>query len=284
MNKKKNQLPLELVEQILMKLGFAEPPANDIEGLTSVYQAWCRKVPFDNILKRIQLHAGDPAPLPGHSEIDFFQSWLQYGVGGLCWAGNAALHSLLKTLGFSCTRGTVTMLIGTPTSPDHGTVAVLIEEQRFLVDASILHDNPLNLNDKQPSSIKHQAWGITCTPQNQTWVIDWRPLHLLDGISCRIENFNISRSSFQNFNEITRRTSPFNNSLYLRINTQQTVKGITDGLHIELDGSGRVVQTPVSNESKIKFLVEVAGISEEIVSQIPPDIHSDADEAVPRNS
>ncbi len=271
MDKKKNQLPFGLVEQILMKLGINEQPSNDIRGLTGLYKAWCQKVSFDNILKRIHLATENPAPLPGHSEAEFFKNWLRYGTGGLCWAGNAALHSLLEALGFSSSRGIATMLIGTPQAPDHGTVAVQFEDQRFLVDASILHNSPFELLKKQRSTVEHPAWGVTCTPQKQKWVVSWRPLHILDGCDCRIENFPASRTTFQQFNEITRTVSPFNSSLYVRFNTQETATGIVNDMAVEFTASGEVLQTPLSSQSKQQFLVEVAGISEEIVSQIPPD-------------
>jgi hypothetical protein len=36
----------ELVERVLVKLGLSEHPAPTLEGLQTLYAAWCRKVPF----------------------------------------------------------------------------------------------------------------------------------------------------------------------------------------------------------------------------------------------
>ena len=38
-----------LLERVLSKLGLSEPPSPTLEGLRTLYPAWCRKVPFDNI-------------------------------------------------------------------------------------------------------------------------------------------------------------------------------------------------------------------------------------------
>ncbi len=272
MDVKKDQLSSELVEQILMKLGFSEQPPIDITGLTSLYRTWCQKIPFDNILKRVHLAAKDPSPLPGHDDTEFFQRWLHYGVGGLCWAGNAALYALLEALGFSCSLGTATMLTDAKQPPNHGTVSVLLGDKQYLVDASMLHNTPLLLDPDQSSSIDHRGWGLTCSPHNQLWNIRWRPLHMVDGCSCRIEEFSVSKETFRLLNEVTRTQSPFNDALYLRLNSQDCVIGISGGETVNFTASGEIITTPLSPESRLKWLVEKMGIREEIVSQIPPDL------------
>ncbi len=105
-----------LLERVLMKLGLSEHPASTLDGLQTLYAAWCRKVPFDNVRKLIYVHQHDPSPLPGDEATDFFEAWLAYGTGGTCWAGNGALYTLLVTLGFEASRGRGTMLVA-PTSP-----------------------------------------------------------------------------------------------------------------------------------------------------------------------
>lgn len=265
-------LPRELVEKILIKLGFSESPPVDLSGLTRLYKAWCRRVPFDNIRKRIHLAANNPLPLPGHDDVDFYHGWLRFGVGGTCWAGNAALHALLDTLGFSCQRATATMLTDSKQPPNHGTVSVQCEEKQFLVDASMLHNEPLLLSPDHPSTIDHPAWGLTCSPNKQHWIIRWRPLHMLDGCNCRIEKFSISRDTFRQLNEASRSRSPFNNALYVRLNTQKSVIGISAGMAVNFSASGKIIKTHMSPESRLKLLVEKMGISEEIIYQIPPEL------------
>ena len=267
-----DHLSQELVEQILMKLGFSAPPPISIAGLSSLYRAWCHKVPFDNILKRIHLAAGNPAPLPGYDDTDFYKKWLRYGVGGLCWSGNGALHALLKALGFSSRIGTATMVIDDKQPPNHGTVTVQIENQLFLVDASMMHNTPLPLDSEHPSAIDHPAWGLTCTPNEGKWLIQCRLLHMPDGCPCRIEDLSVSRNTFRQLNEVTRTLSPFNNSLYVRLNVQESVLGISAGMAVNFTPSGEMHTTLLSPQDRHSMLVDVMGISEEIIYQIVPDV------------
>ncbi len=271
MAQKKVPLSPELIEQILIKLGFSKPPAIDLPGLSGLYKTWCSKVPFDNIRKRIHLAANSAHPLPGHDDTEFFQGWLDYGVGGTCWAGNAALHALLDSLGFSCCLATATMEIGSNQQPDHGTVAVQFDTNQFLVDASMLHNQPLQLIPGKTSSINHPAWGLKCSPHEEKWLIHWRPLHMLDGCDCRIGNFSISRDSFRQLNEESRKRSPFNDSLYIRLNSEEIVMGISDGTAFNFLASGEIIKTTLTHEKRLKLLIEQFGISEEIAFRVPPD-------------
>lgn len=268
---KSDQLPPELVEKILMKLGLSEVPTVDFSGLSRLYQAWCRRVPFDNIRKRIHLAAADPRPLPGHDDTEFFHGWLQFGLGGTCWAGSGALYALLDALGFACERGTATMLPDACRQPDHGTVFVHCEGKQYLVDASMLHGNPLPLRLNQSSSIDHPAWGLTCTPLKQLWAIHWRPLHMLHGCTCRILESSIDRETFRRLNETSRKQSPFNHALYIRLNTAESVIGISASMSVDFSSTGQIIMTPLSHESRLKLLVEKMGISEEILAKLPAD-------------
>lgn len=264
---KTDSLSPALVEQILIKLGFSEQPPVDYAGLSSLYKAWCHKIPFDNIRKRIHLAENNPLPLPGHNEAEFFRGWLRFGVGGTCWAGNAALHAFLDTLGFTCERVTATMLTDSTQPPNHGTVVVHCAGKRFLVDASMLHDTPLLLSPDQPTAIDHPAWGLTCAPLDQHWSINWRPLHMPDGCICRTEEFSVTRNTFQQFNEASRNRSPFNDSLYIRLNSGESVIGISAEMSVIFTSSGKVTKELVSHKSRLKLLVEKLGIREEIIIQ-----------------
>lgn len=264
-------LPPELVEKILMKLGLSEAPTVDFSGLSRLYQAWCRRVPFDNIRKRIHLAAANPLPLPGHNDTEFFHGWLHFGVGGTCWAGNGALYTLLDALGFSCERGTATMMPDACQHPNHGNVLVHCEGEQYVVDASMLHDTPLPLRPNQSSSIDHPAWGLTCSPLKQLWLIHWRPLHMPNGCTCRINKFSIDRQTFRQLNEASRNKSPFNHALYIRMNSAENVRGISASMSVDFTSTGQVIMTPLSRESRLKLLVELMGISEEILAELPPD-------------
>jgi N-hydroxyarylamine O-acetyltransferase len=141
-----------LLERVLAKLGLSEPPSPTLEGLRTLYPAWCRTVPFDNIRQLIHRRSHDPSPMPGGDATEFFEAWLVYGTGGTCWSGNGALHALLLSLGFEATRGLCTMLVAPDIPPNHGSVLVMYEGSRYVVDASILHSEPLRLAPDAPRS------------------------------------------------------------------------------------------------------------------------------------
>ena len=182
MSSKAEALSIDLLERVLTKLGLSDRPAPTLDGLQTLYAAWCRKVPFDNVRKLIHIHNHDPGPLPGDDATDFFEAWLTYGTGATCWAGNGALYTLLVSLGFHASRGMGTMLVAPHIPPNHGTVLVACDETRYVVDASILHGEPLRLDTDTPTGVTHPAWGVQCSMRDTHWYIRWRPVHMPDGL------------------------------------------------------------------------------------------------------
>src|SRR5437016_1857535 len=89
-------------------------------------------------------------------------------------------------------RATTPRTSSPPVPPNHGTVVVELDRQRFLVDASILHGEPLPLSEVEPTRISHPAWGVDSRKQDGKWHIRWRPLHTPSGIDCRIERLGAS--------------------------------------------------------------------------------------------
>jgi arylamine N-acetyltransferase len=146
-------LSMDLLEQVLNRLALSDRPAPTLDGLQTLYAAWCRKVPFDNVRKLIHLHSHAPGPLPGDDPAEFLEAWLAYGTGGTCWAGNGALHAVLVSLGFEAIRGMGTMHAAPEAPPTHGTVVVTCGGSRYLVDASIMHGAPLPLHESEPTGV-----------------------------------------------------------------------------------------------------------------------------------
>src|SRR5215468_7443178 len=127
----------DLIEAVLVRLGLSRP-AVDLEGLRTVYGAWCGAVPFENTLKLIHVFEEIPGPLPGSTTDDFLSSWLEHGTGGTCWAANGALHDVLAALGFEVERAIATMMPSPDVrSPNHGSVVVTVEGALWITDASI---------------------------------------------------------------------------------------------------------------------------------------------------
>lgn len=263
-------LPQPLVDAVLRALGL-ERPSPDFDGLWRLYRRWCERVPFDNSRKLAHIGAGNPAPLPGDRPEDFFRAWLEHGAGGTCWSGNGALCELLRALGFDALRGVATMLVADDASPNHGTVAVDLEEGRFLVDASMLHREPLLLAEK-PTSIEHFAWGVEARrDEHGKTRVRWHPFHLDDGLDCRLEAFGASAADFRERHEATRAWSPFNYALSLRLIRGESMVGFRYGKYGERTAAGGTIHEERATPWRRRFLAETIGFSPQLIARIPPD-------------
>ena len=271
MSFKTGELSIHLLERVLMRLGLSDRPAPTLDGIQTLYARWCRKVPFDNVRKLIHLHNHDPSPLPGDDATDFFEAWLTYGTGGTCWAGNGALHALLVSLGFRASRGIGTMLVAPQVPPNHGTVLVACDETRYVVDASILHSEPLRLDEYAPTGVTHPAWGVQCSTRDGHWHIRWRPVNRAEGLDCRIDHLDVTRETFRERHEHTRPWSPFNYELCARLICGDAVVGTTGGQRVELNSTGGVVHQRLEGNDRIRLLVDELGMQEEIVRRLPLD-------------
>jgi N-hydroxyarylamine O-acetyltransferase len=257
---------------VLERLGLSSTPPPDRTGLGAVYGAWCQKVPFDNVRKLIHLRSAQSGVLPGDAPEDFFDAWLLHGTGGTCWAGNGALQALLRSLGFDAVRVVATMVVASNLPPNHGSVVVRCEAARYLVDASILHGEPLALEESAPTHIAHGAWGVRCARRARRWMIAWRPLHATHGIDCRIERMAASAREFHERHEQSRPWSPFNYALYARVNRGETVLGAAFGQRVTLLADGEARQGALDPAQRAEFLVEQIGLRESIVALLPPDL------------
>jgi hypothetical protein len=159
----------------------------------------------------------------------------------------------------------------------------LVDERRYLVDASILHHEPLLLAalpsphepapaPGTPAAAAQSAWSAAGNWRDGHWYIRWRPLHKLDGLDCRIDRFDVEAATFRQFHEQSRAWSPFNYSLYVRTNREASVLGAAFGQRVEIDESGAAVQRPIHAGERIRFLVEEIGIHEELAAMVPPDL------------
>ncbi len=262
----------ELLERILAKLGFANAPEPSLSGLRSLYEAWCRSVPFDNVRKLIHVRSQDSGPLPGDDSEDFFDAWLKHGTGGTCWVTNGGLFRLLDSLGFNAVRGEATMLIAPNIPPNHGTVIVSLDDERYIVDGSILQVEPLRLDETSVTGVSNGAWGVQCEKRDGHWVIRWRPAHMPDGMDCRIERLEVTRETFHQRHEATRPWSPFNYELYARSVRGDSMVSACFQQRVEFDHNGQMSKSPLDERGRARFLIEELGMSEEIVHALPPDM------------
>ncbi|HAB15698.1 MAG TPA: arylamine N-acetyltransferase [Verrucomicrobiota bacterium] len=270
-NRTRNELEPNLRDQVLTRLGFSRAPEANLDGLRTLYDAWCHRVPFDNVRKLIHIARGNVGPLPGSTAEDFFSAWLQHGAGGTCWSGAGAICALLNSLGFPARRGIATMLVAPNLPPNHGTVVVEWDSQKHLVDSSILHGEPLLLTQTE-TEISHPSWGVRCTRREERWHIWWRPLHQVDGFECRVEHFDATHAEHQDRYDQTRGWSPFNYEVTARRNIAANVVGVSFGHAVSLLADGTVERHPVSPAERRQILVDKIGISEELIDQLPDDI------------
>lgn len=257
-----------LVNQVLERLGLSGKPALNPSGLETVYSAWCKAVPFDNVRKLIHLKSGSNAPLPGDDPADFFSHWLTHGTGGTCWAGNGALCTLLTTLGFHADRGIATMLVTPDPSmpPNHGTVTVDFDGHRYLVDASILHQRPIALDE----DIKQNIPNAELRKRNGQWFVWWLP-GIMDGLECRIDSLIATAAEFVHHHQNTKEWSPFNYQLNARIVKDDGVLAISKGEVIQISNSGSVRRLELTEVQLRQILIEEFHVSESLVSQLPHD-------------
>jgi arylamine N-acetyltransferase len=261
-----------LIERVLLGLGLCQKPEITIEGLTRIYTAWCQSIPFDNVRKLIHVRSSAHGPLPGSTAQDFFEAWLKFGTGGTCWSGAGACYALLKSLGFSASRGVATMLVTPNVPPNQGTVLVSFGRERYLVDCSMLHGTPLELLTKGNTAIAHPAWGVRTSRRDGRVHIKWRPLHKTDGFECRLEHFGAEQQEFETLYDITRGWSPFNYELSARINRGDEVVGAGFGNAVRLCADGSVLSKRMDRAVRDQLLIEEIGIAEELVAQLPEDV------------
>lgn len=261
----------DLVDRVLEQFGLSERPDSDLAGLHALYGAWCRNVPFDNIRKLIAVRAGDPGPLPGDDPVEFLEQWLVHRVGGTCWAGNGALQALLGALGFEAHRGVATMLVAPDIPPNHGTVVVDLPEGRFVVDASIMHQQPLAVRAGESSHVEHPAWGVSGRWLDHRFAINWRPMMREDRIDCRLDQWPVDAARFRDQHEQTRGWSPFNFELVFNLVRGDGRIGVGNGLARSIAAEAETA-TPLAGEERVRYLVEVCGVSEALASRVPDDV------------
>ena len=265
------KLPPNLVENVLDKLRFSKYPDVNLSGLTEIYQAWCSKVPFDNIRKRIDSSSVPVLPLPGFTPTDFFTYWLKFGTGGTCWASHGALYALLDCLGFSVQYGLSTMLSQSPApanSPGHGTLIVNVEDKPFIVDATMFHGHPLPLKE---GLMTHPVWGTRIHRNKGYWYINWKPLGR-SHLDCQLLEMNAPAHEYPYRHEQSRNASRFDGALLIRMAGFNEITGVVKGKKIVRRPNGDEIISVLSKDEKSKLLIEQFCIAEEIVFRIPDDI------------
>jgi N-hydroxyarylamine O-acetyltransferase len=262
----------ETTDAVLERLGFSAAPAPDLEGLGAVYLAWCRNVPFDNVVKRIHLASGDPAPLPNGRPEDFFARYLRHGTGGTCWPSSGALFALLDALGYDARRASCAMadeLSGPVHS--HGTVLVRLDGTDYWVDSSMLTDVVFALPRGEPSEpITDPLHAVRVEPVGDSWRVHWTTPLADNLLGCLLLDDDVTEDHYLARYEWSRGTSPFNTAVYATRNEPGRAVTLAFGKRYDRTADG-LVSGPIEPYERVRTLVEEYGYSEEIVAVLPPD-------------
>jgi N-hydroxyarylamine O-acetyltransferase len=226
--------------RVLEKLGLGTGPELDLNGLTSVYRKWCETVPFDNAAKLIALRTNAPGNLPGIDASQFFENFLEHGIGGTCWPSSNALYSLLAELGFDARRLAGSMRDTGMLS--HGSTKVRIDGFDWLVDSSMLTANPLPLRDELFIE-SDPLWAAEVEHVNGTHVIWWDALPAPEYIPCRLLMDDLPHSYYVERYEASRARSPFNERIYVRRNTAASI--------LVISGNRRFLKTSRGVEASV---------------------------------
>jgi N-hydroxyarylamine O-acetyltransferase len=197
---------------VLRRLGFSAPPAADGEGLTTLYAAWCARVPFDNVRKLTALHGGAAGDLPGMVAEDFFSAWVELGCGATCWPSANALCELLESVGFSCRR--ITGSMRDCARVNHGSVVVRLADGDWLVDSSMLTGYPVPLRRGVYLS-PDPVFNHEVEAQGEEFVV-WNDFQPVGAFPCRLFPATAAWAEFAQRYEGSREMSPFNSRVYAR--------------------------------------------------------------------
>ena len=258
-------LDTALLDRVLAALGFSAPPEISLGGLSALYRAWCRHVPFDNVRKLIALRAEEAGPLPGIDAGDFLEHWLTDGTGGTCWPSSNALFEIARSLGFDARR-----IIGSMRDlgiPNHASVEVRIDGHSWLIDSSLLFNSPVPLGQDVFRRTDDPIFPIEVEPVDDGGHLLWIDLPPNPAyMPCRLYDGAVTHTLYLESYERSRERSPFNQRLYARRNKPNELVMLMDNTKYSKTPGG--LRSQVLNASDIiRSLREDIGISESLIDK-----------------
>ena len=259
----------QLTEGVLQKLGLDAYPSVDAAGLEEVYAAWCRRVPFDNVVKRIHLASGSRDRIANGPPEAFFESWLRHGTGRHVLAEPGGLHALLVALGFDARRGSAAMFdnLSGPIHT-HGTTLVRLDGQLLWVDSSMLTNVPLPLIPHEATRHDDPVSPVWSEPVADLWRVWWTGAIDGEEIGCLLLDADVTADHYLVRYEASRDMSPFNTMLYATRNTGGA--RVTLAFDTRFERRPDAITSAPLGADRARVMIEEFGYSEEIVSQLPP--------------
>ncbi|HTH51816.1 MAG TPA: arylamine N-acetyltransferase [Pyrinomonadaceae bacterium] len=252
-------LSKDLLGRLTERLGIPSNLATHLDGLRTVYRAWCSNIPFDNMRKMISLRAG--SQLAGLDAEDFFENYLANGTGGTCWPSSNALYVLVRDLGFHARRAAGSMF----EMPDvnHGTVKVRLDGEDWMVDSSMLTYEPFRVTSE--TYITGGTHPVETEVYDGSYVIwvDFPPLP--EFIPCRMRLDPVDSGFYTERYEVFSRTqSPFNEKLYFRKGGPDGTTVLFGHTRFKRNGEGLDVEE-FDRDGLCSYLVQTAGVSQKLV-------------------
>ncbi len=259
------ELSRELRDRTLEKLGLPGPPPLTLEGLNRLYGAWCARVPFDNVRKRIALIDRDSGPLPGGEAPDFFAAWLRHGTGGTCWPSSNGLYAIVAACGFDARRATGSMM--DQGDVNHGSVFVRVDGIDFMVDSSMLTGRVFPVIRGRKTELPDPVLPVIVEPDGNLWVIRFaRPVRG-DPLVCRILDDCVDLAFYLDRYEWSRENSIFNEHLFARTNRGDSMLSIIGTTRFVTDAE-KTTPTELGASAIGESLRREFRLSEEIVHEL----------------
>jgi hypothetical protein len=153
--------------------------------------------------------------------------------------------------------------------PNHGSVIVTVEGERWIADASILSGEPIRIpapgDPPGAGPLPRFEW-LDGNP-----AVIWRMLSAPGGFPCRIDRIGADAREWATLHERTGSWSPFNYELSARVLRGETSVGVSSGQRFTFGPDGSLSAFQLDRDERVSFLVEELGISEEIAARVPDD-------------
>jgi N-hydroxyarylamine O-acetyltransferase len=257
------------------RLGFSASPAADLAGLNALYAAWCGRVPFDNVQKRIWIAGDRKSPLTGGEPAEFFGNWLAHGTGGTCWPLAAGMYALLDSAGFDVRRIAGSMIDDSyEAGANHGTVLVTLEGTDYLPDPSIGSFGPLRLAPGEASAVDSGIHAIRAEPVEWGFEVLWHPgSRRKEPLPFRTEPAHdpVGHAFFLGRYDRSLGVGHFNSALYISRRFRDSIITVWRYKKTVVAADGSVTAAEILDADRAASLVDEFGLSEEIVRALPPD-------------
>jgi len=259
---KVTQLDQKIAKNVLshLKLNINKP---NEESLHELYNAWCDNIPFDNFWKRLQLAGAAFSNKDQMNPNNFFEIWLEHGLGGTCWTSTVAMYSLLQYLGFNVRY--ITGSMGDMGMPNHGSLIVAFENgKEFIVDTSILNNNPIEIVG---NGVEHGVYPVQLVKDNNKKLLIFEHVTKREVMPCAIIDTNISEEALEQHYNVSIEMSLFNDCIYVRKNKKGSIESIVGNTFYHKTASS-IESKEISKDGISAVLVDTMGFSKEIVNHI----------------